>query len=133
MLSLAALAGSVAGCVLCAALAAGGHAPPAPLTTSRMSIVASAQVAQEGVAALHHQPWSGIPVKVYAAAEGRHHAPPVSLALAVGVARGSRLLVVAVVLATIARLIPRRAFVPVATFAVATFAAGLHQVVAHWS
>ena len=132
-LCLAALGGTLVGCLLSATLAGAGHAPPAPLTTHRMTVVAAGQLSHEGVFALQHQPWSGIPVKVYAVAAGRHHEPLGLLGIAVVLSRGSRLLVVAAVIGTIARLVPRRAYLPVATFAVVTFAAGLHEVVAHWA
>lgn len=70
-LTLAAAAGSLAGGALMYALAAHGTAPPAPLTTPRMHAAAASQLAAEGAAGVRHQPFSGIPYKVYAAAAGR--------------------------------------------------------------
>ena len=52
-------------------LAAIGATPPAPWTTERMQATVRAQLADEGAAAVRHQPWNGIPYKVYAAEAGR--------------------------------------------------------------
>jgi 1-acyl-sn-glycerol-3-phosphate acyltransferase len=132
-LASAALVGSTAGCLLTAGLAASGHPAPAPWTTPRMRAVALTQLRHAGASGVLHQPWSGIPVKVYAAAAGRAHLSAGPFAVAVAAARGVRLIVVTLLIGTIARLLPPRVYVPVAVFAVATFAVGLHRVVQHWS
>lgn len=64
-------AGTVAGGLLALNLAAVGAAPPAPWTTDRMRSTARAQLADEGASAASHQPWNGIPYKIYAAEAGR--------------------------------------------------------------
>nr|WP_078513417.1 lysophospholipid acyltransferase family protein [Streptomyces purpureus] len=70
-LSLSALAGSVVGGLLALHLAAGGLHLPAPLTTDRMRAEVRAELSAEGAAAVRHQPWNGIPFKVYGAEAGR--------------------------------------------------------------
>lgn len=133
LLTATAVAGTVVGSAITFFAACTDATPPAPLTTPRMHVVAAAQLHDEGVLAVRHQLWSGIPVKVYSAAEGRGGTRLASYEAAVGVFRGWRMLIVAVVLGGISRVIPRRGYVPVASFAAATFAAGLQQVVQHWS
>ncbi|MCF2533799.1 lysophospholipid acyltransferase family protein [Yinghuangia soli] len=64
-------AGTVAGGVLAMQLSLLGATPPAPWTTDRMRGAARTQLAQEGASAVAHQPWNGIPYKVYAAEAGR--------------------------------------------------------------
>ncbi|MFF9899886.1 lysophospholipid acyltransferase family protein [Streptomyces longispororuber] len=70
-LSCAALAGSLAGGVLALHLAASGAQVPHPLTTDRMRAEVRQELAAQGAAAVRHQPWNGIPFKVYAAEAGR--------------------------------------------------------------
>ena len=124
---------SAAGCLLAYALAAGGHPAPAPLTTPRMHAVAMAQLADEGAAGLAHQPWSGIPVKVYAVAAGDQRVDLPEFALQVVVARSARLVTVALAVSGVSMLLPRRAYAAVACFALAAFAIGLARVVSIWS
>ena len=69
-MSLGALAGSVAGGLLALQLAASGVQVPAPLTTDRMRAEVRHELALEGASAVRHQPWNGIPFKVYGAEAG---------------------------------------------------------------
>ena len=128
-----AAAGSVAGCALTYALAAGGHAPPAPLTTPRMASTVAQQTAAEGATAVRHQPWSGIPVKVYAAEAGRRNVPAPTFLATVAWVRMVRIATVALFVGSLASLVPRRAFVPAVVAALAFFGTGLVRVVASWS
>ncbi|MFD7945964.1 hypothetical protein [Streptomyces sp. NPDC059744] len=70
-MSLGALAGSLAGGLLAVQLAAMGVQLPAPLTTERMRAEVRHELALEGAPAVRHQPWNGIPFKVYGAEAGR--------------------------------------------------------------
>jgi membrane protein YqaA with SNARE-associated domain len=133
VLTACAAAASVAGCLTTYALASTGHAPPAPLTTARMHAVAAEQVRDEGAAAVRHQPWSGIPVKVYAAAAGRSHVDVGAFAAEVARARTTRLVTVACIAAALSMLVAGRAFTPFTGAAVVCFLAGLVRVVASWS
>lgn len=91
-LSLAALAGTLAGGLLALQLAGAGARLPAPLTTARMHAEATRQLTVEGAAAVGHQPWNGVPFKVYAAAAGRAHIPPGDFVAAAAAARSVRTL-----------------------------------------
>lgn len=128
-----AVAGSTLGCALTFSLAALGTPPPAPLTTARMRAVAAAQVRAEGAGSVRHQPWSGIPVKVYAAANGAAHEAPLPFLLQVLLARLSRVSTVALFVGSVGSLTPRRAFPLVLICALVIFGVGLHLVVARWS
>jgi 1-acyl-sn-glycerol-3-phosphate acyltransferase len=129
----AALVGTVVGCTLAVSLAGAGLAAPALLTTPRMHVVAAGQLAREGVAGVRHQPWSGIPLKVYAVEEGRHQPQLLMFALTAMKVRAMRFVEVTLALGGLARLLPRRCYAAVSLTAVTVFAAGLTQVVAHWS
>ncbi|ARF57566.1 lysophospholipid acyltransferase family protein [Streptomyces gilvosporeus] len=100
-LSLTALAGSLAGGLLALQLAASGAHLPAPLTTDRMRAEVSRQLAHEGASAVRHQPWDGIPYKVYAAEAGRAHLPAADWLLASAEARGGRTLTVGLAFAAL--------------------------------
>ncbi|MFF5334999.1 lysophospholipid acyltransferase family protein [Streptomyces sp. NPDC013181] len=89
-LSLGALAGSLAGGLLALHLAAAGVALPAPLTTDRMRAQVRAELAVEGASAVRHQPWNGIPFKVYGAEAGRASVPAADWLAASAAARGAR-------------------------------------------
>jgi hypothetical protein len=98
-----------------------------------MHVVAAAQLQLEGVRGVRHQPWSGIPVKVYAAEAGRQRDAAAAFAAAAAEARAVRLVEVALLVGAVARLLPPRLYAAVACVAVTVFAAGLARVVEHWS
>jgi 1-acyl-sn-glycerol-3-phosphate acyltransferase len=135
-LALAAAAGSVAGGLVAYSLGAVGVQPPAPMTSPRMHAAAAQQLAADGPSALRHQPFNGVPYKVYGVAAGRAReplAPYVGWSLAV---RGGRIVGVGLLLALVG-LAGRRFFsrwysAYLAWFA-ATFSALLRQVAAGWS
>ncbi|MFI2208262.1 lysophospholipid acyltransferase family protein [Streptomyces sp. NPDC020141] len=106
-LSATALAGSLAGSLLTLQLAGAGLAPPAPLTTDRMRAEARQQVAAESAGAVRHQPWNGIPFKVYAAEAGRADAPSGEWLASAAAARGSRTLTTGLSFAALALLLRR--------------------------
>ncbi|WJV51212.1 lysophospholipid acyltransferase family protein [Streptomyces flavofungini] len=93
-LSLAALAGTLAGGVLALQLATSGVQLPQPLTTDRMRAEVRAELAREGAAAVRDQPWNGIPFKVYAAGAGKADVPAPDWLAQSALARGSRTLTV---------------------------------------
>jgi 1-acyl-sn-glycerol-3-phosphate acyltransferase/membrane protein YqaA with SNARE-associated domain len=90
-LTLIAAASSVLGGVAGYELAAHAIALPQPLTTGRMHAVVAAQTAREGAAAVRHQPFSGIPFKVYAAQAGRAHVGLGAFVRQAAAARGARI------------------------------------------
>ncbi|MFJ9850064.1 lysophospholipid acyltransferase family protein [Streptomyces sp. NPDC101150] len=134
-LSLAALAGSLAGGLLALQLAASGAHLPAPLTTDRMRVEVTRQLADEGTPAVRHQPWDGIPYKVYAAGAGRAHIPAPDWLLASAEARGSRTLTTGLAFAALgAAARPWRRRYPVYLGLLGSgFAVGLGVIVARWS
>ncbi|MFE7038405.1 lysophospholipid acyltransferase family protein [Streptomyces atratus] len=91
-MSLGALAGSLAGGLLALQLASAGVQLPAPLTTDRMRAEVRGELALEGASAVRHQPWNGIPFKVYGAEAGRAGVPALDWLGASAAARGSRTL-----------------------------------------
>ncbi|WPW31598.1 lysophospholipid acyltransferase family protein [Streptomyces atratus] len=91
-MSLGALAGSLAGGLLALQLASAGVQLPAPLTTDRMRAEVRGELALEGASAVRHQPWNGIPFKVYGAEAGRAGVPALDWLGASTAARGSRTL-----------------------------------------
>jgi 1-acyl-sn-glycerol-3-phosphate acyltransferase len=135
-LALMAAAGSIAGGLVAYSLGAAGAQPPAPLTSPRMHAEAAQQLAADGPRALRHQPFNGIPYKVYGVAAGRAHAP---LAPYVGwslAARGSRIVGVGLLLALAGlagRRFFRRWYAAYLAWFTATFSALLRQVAAGWS
>jgi membrane protein YqaA with SNARE-associated domain len=128
--------GSLAGGLAAYAIGTAGAHPPAPLTTPRMHAVAAAQLDAEGAAALRHQPFSGIPYKVYAVRAGATHLPLAAFAGWTAVARGGRILAVGLALALAGALLRRPLARCYGTFLAAvsgTFALSLHRVVGSWS
>ncbi|MFE4648584.1 lysophospholipid acyltransferase family protein [Streptomyces sp. NPDC056707] len=93
-MSLGALAGSLAGGLLAVQLAAMGVQLPAPLTTERMRAEVRHELALEGAPAVRHQPWNGIPFKVYGAEAGRAGTGAAEWLAASATARGARTLTV---------------------------------------
>ncbi|KPC67114.1 lysophospholipid acyltransferase family protein [Streptomyces chattanoogensis] len=134
-LSLAALAGSLAGGLLALQLAASGAHLPAPLTTDRMRAEVTRQFAAEGAAAVRHQPWDGIPFKVYAAEAGRAHVPATDWLLASARARGSRTLTVGLAFAALGALARpwRRRYAGYLVLLGGGFSVGLGLIVMGWS
>lgn len=134
-LSLAALAGSLAGGLLALQLAASGAHLPAPLTTDRMRAEVTRQLASEGAAAVRHQPWDGIPFKVYAAEAGHARVPAADWLLASARARGSRTLTVGLAFAGLGALARpwRRRYPLYLALLGGGFAVGLGVIVNGWS
>ncbi|MFI0981813.1 lysophospholipid acyltransferase family protein [Streptomyces sp. NPDC021093] len=134
-LSATALAGSLAGSLLTLQLASSGVQLPAPLTTDLMRAEVRAQLVAEGAAAVRHQPWNGIPFKVYAAEAGRAELPATDWLLASAKARGARTLAVGLGFAAFGLLMRRwRRLYPGYLVLLGTgFAAGLTLIVLGWS
>ncbi|HEX8971458.1 lysophospholipid acyltransferase family protein [Oryzihumus sp.] len=129
-------AGTVVGVVSHAVAARHGVALPAPLTTARMQAAASVQVAGHGAAAMFEQPFSGIPVKVYAAEAGRQGVPLPVLAATTAAARVGRMLLIGAGTAPLAHLLRRQLRSGYGVYLaalVAGFAVGLAVVVRSWS
>ncbi|MFB8349279.1 lysophospholipid acyltransferase family protein [Streptomyces niveus] len=134
-LSLAALAGSLAGGLLALQLANTGHQLPAPLTTDRMRAEVRHQLTAESASAVRHQPWNGIPFKVYAAEAGRADVPAGDWLAESAQARGARTLKVGAAFGTLGLLLHRfrRYYGAYVALLAAGFAAGLSLIVAGWS
>ncbi|MEV3858329.1 lysophospholipid acyltransferase family protein [Streptomyces sp. NPDC050095] len=134
-LSFAALAGSLAGGLLALQLAASGVQLPAPLTTDRMRAEVRHELAVEGGSAVRHQPWNGIPFKVYAHEAGRADVPPGDFLAAAARARGVRILAVGLAFGAFGFLAHRmrRRYGLYLTLLGAGFAAGLSMIVAGWA
>ncbi|MEV0370877.1 lysophospholipid acyltransferase family protein [Streptomyces sp. NPDC050636] len=134
-LSSAALAGSLAGGLLALQLAASGAHLPAPLTTDRMRAEVSRQLADEGASAVRHQPWDGIPFKVYAAQAGRAQVPAADWLVAATRARGTRTLTVGLAFAALgAAARPWRRRYPLYLALLGSgFTVGLALIVHGWS
>ena len=134
-LAAAAAHGSVAGGAVGYLLAARGIALPQPLTTARMHVAVAAQVAAHGAAAVHAQPLSGIPFKVYVATAGAHRVGLARFVVASAQARGARILAAGLVMTLAAACAARlRRFYPVYLAALAiVVAGGLWAVVSAWS
>jgi 1-acyl-sn-glycerol-3-phosphate acyltransferase len=99
-LTAATVVGSALGGLIGFAVARGGVALPAPLTTARMHSVVTAQIAGEGSAAVQHQPLSGIPFKVYVRAAGDDaHTSPLAFTVAASGARAPRMFAAAAIFA----------------------------------
>jgi 1-acyl-sn-glycerol-3-phosphate acyltransferase len=133
-LALAGAAGATVGAALGWSLAAGGVVVPAPLTTPRMHAIVAAQVADEEAAALVHQPFSGIPFKVYVAELGGAHAPAarvLAYALPLRLARLATFALIAALIGLAGRRV-RHLYPAAVLFILATFAVGLHDVVRSW-
>ncbi|MFD7340106.1 lysophospholipid acyltransferase family protein [Streptomyces violascens] len=134
-LSLTALAGSLAGSVLALQLALSGVHLPAPLTTDRMRAEVRHELSTEGASAVRHQPWNGIPFKVYAAEAGRADTPAGPWLAAAALSRGSRTLTVGVAFGGAALLLRRwRRWYGVYVGVLGTgFAVGLGVIVGSWA
>ncbi|MFD5190679.1 lysophospholipid acyltransferase family protein [Streptomyces sp. NPDC058357] len=134
-MSLGALAGSLAGGLIALQLAAAGVQPPAPLTTERMRAEVRSELAAEGASAVRHQPWNGIPFKVYGAGAGRAGVPSLDWLAASATARGSRTLTVGLGFAAFGLLMRRhrRRYGQYLVLLGGAFAAGLSLIVAGWA
>ncbi|MGA4839418.1 lysophospholipid acyltransferase family protein [Streptomyces sp. G45] len=134
-LALAALAGSLAGGVLALQLAASGVQLPQPLTTDRMRAEVRQQLAVESADAVRHQPWNGVPFKVYAAEAGRAGVPVSDWLAESAAARGSRTLAVGLGFGAFGFLAHRlrRFYGAYLALLGAGFTAGLTLIVANWA
>ncbi|HEX8003245.1 MAG TPA: lysophospholipid acyltransferase family protein [Mycobacteriales bacterium] len=135
-LALAAAAGSLAGGLGAYALGAAGVHPPAPLTTPRMHAVAAAQLDAEGAAALRHQPFSGIPYKVYAVRAGETRTGLPAFAAWTVAARGGRIVAVGLALSLAGLALRRllaRCYGTYVAWLGGVFTLSLHRVVTTWS
>ncbi|MFI6651634.1 lysophospholipid acyltransferase family protein [Streptomyces sp. NPDC050529] len=134
-MSLGALAGSLAGGLLALQLASAGVHLPAPLTTDRMRAEVRHELAVEGASAVRHQPWNGIPFKVYGAEAGRADVPALDWLTASATARGSRTLTVGFAFAGFGLLLRRhrRRYGRYLALLGGGFAAGLSLIVHGWS
>ena len=129
------VAGSLAGVLLNARLAAAGWWLPAPLTTGRMQAAARADLA-DGAHGILHQALSGIPVKLYARAAGELGTDPWALAAWTGVERGLRMAAVGLLVWLVARRLHpwlRRCYGTYLVLTAAGFACALAMIVAAWS
>lgn len=108
---------------------------PAPLTTDRMRAEVRQELAAESASAVRHQPWNGIPFKVYAAEAGRADVPAADWFVESAQARGGRTLTVGAAFAVLGLLLRRfrRHYGAYVALLGAGFAAGLSLVVAGWS
>ena len=133
-LALIAVTASTLGAMLALALAGRGASFPEPLVTPAMRAVVTGQISRDGSDAVVHQPLSGIPIKVYAAEEGRAHVS--ALAFAWGCLRGRdvRILLISAALGLIGAAGHRwRHYYPaVVSVGVGLFGVGLAAVVAGW-
>ncbi|WP_328865310.1 lysophospholipid acyltransferase family protein [Streptomyces sp. NBC_00304] len=134
-MSLGALAGSLAGGLLALQLASAGVQLPAPLTTDRMRAEVRHELALEGASAVRHQPWNGVPFKVYGAEAGRAGVPAAEWLGASAAARGSRTLTVGLGLAGFGLLLRRhrRHYGRFLVLLGGGFAVGLSLIVHGWS
>ncbi|WP_327370029.1 lysophospholipid acyltransferase family protein [Streptomyces sp. NBC_01217] len=134
-MSLAALAGSLAGGLLALQLASAGVQLPAPMTTDRMRAEVRGELVLEGASAVRHQPWNGIPFKVYGAEAGRAEVPALDWLTASAAARGSRTLTVGLGFAAFGLLMRRhrRHYGRYLVLLGGGFTAGLSLIVHGWS
>jgi membrane protein YqaA with SNARE-associated domain len=135
VLAATAVVASTAAAVLALLLAGAGWRFPQPLVTHRMQVEAARDVAAEGATSVRHQPMSGIPLKVYAAAAGRAHADTPTFAVTTVEGRGLRMVVVSAAVALLGALGRRwRRYYPlVIANALLLFAIGLAATVQTWS
>jgi membrane protein YqaA with SNARE-associated domain len=130
-----AVAASLLGCVAAYVVAGAGVRLPQPLTTPRMHAVVATETRQLGAAAVTHQPLSGIPVKVYAAAAGTDRVPLAPYAWNLLRSRGLRIALLGALAAlggTFLRI--RRRFYPAVVLpGLGAFGVGLAHVVGSWS
>ncbi|MEU5999208.1 lysophospholipid acyltransferase family protein [Streptomyces sp. NPDC047197] len=134
-LSLTALAGSLAGGLLALQLAASGVQLPHPLTTDRMRAEVHEELAAEGAAAVRHQPWNGIPFKVYAREAGLADIAPQDWLAQSALSRGSRTLTVGLAFGAFGFLAHRlrRFYGPYLALLGGGFTIGLSLIVTGWS
>jgi len=134
-LSLAALAGSLAGGLLTLQLAASGIQLPHPLTTDRMRAEVRHSLTTESAAAVRHQPWNGIPFKVYAHEAGRAGIAPQDWLAQSALSRGSRTLTVGLAFGTFGFLVHRlrRLYGLYLALLGVGFTTGLSLIVTGWS
>ena len=134
-LSVTALAGSVAGGLLALQLASTGVSLPAPLTTDRMRAEVRHELFAEGASAVRHQPWDGIPFKVYAKEAGRADVAATDWLAASARARGSRTLTVGLGFGAFGFLAHRlrRRYGTYLALLGGGFTVGLSLIVAGWS
>ncbi|MFJ6570807.1 lysophospholipid acyltransferase family protein [Streptomyces sp. NPDC091292] len=134
-LSLTALAGSLAGGLLALHLAASGVDLPAPLTTDRMRAEVRRELAVESASAVRHQPWNGIPFKVYAKEAGRAGVPAPDWLAQSAASRGARTLTVGLACGATGFLLHRlrRHYGRYLLLLTTGFTAGLSLIVAGWS
>jgi len=129
------VAGSLAGVLLNARLAAAGWWLPAPLTTDRMQAAARADLA-DGAAGVLRQALSGIPVKLYARAAGELGTDPWALLAWAGVDRGLRMAAVGLLVWLVARGLHawlRRCYGAYLVLTAVGFAGVLTMIVTAWS
>ena len=129
------VAGSLAGVLLNARLAAAGWWLPAPLTTDRMQAAARADLA-DGASGVLHQALSGIPVKLYARAAGELGTDPWALLAWAGVDRGLRMAAAGLSVWLVARRLHpwlRRCYGAYLVLTAVGFAGVLTMIVAAWS
>ncbi|MFI5748428.1 lysophospholipid acyltransferase family protein [Streptomyces sp. NPDC051644] len=134
-MSLGALAGSLAGGLLALQLASAGVQLPAPLTTDRMRAEVRSELVLQGASAVRHQPWNGIPFKVYGAEAGRAGVPTLDWLTASATARGSRTLTVGLGFAAFGLLMRRhrRHYGRCLVLLGGGFTVGLSLIVHGWS
>lgn len=125
----------MAGGLLALQLAASGVQVPAPLTTDRMRAEVRHELALEGASAVRHQPWNGIPFKVYGAEAGRAGTGPAQWFAASATARGARTLTVGLGFAGFGLLMRRhrRWYGRYLVLLGGGFAAGLALIVHGWA
>jgi membrane protein YqaA with SNARE-associated domain len=133
-LSLLALAGSLAGGLLALQLAATGAQLTQPLTTERMRAEVRKELSVESAAAVRHQPWNGIPFKVYAREAGRADIAPREWLAHSALSRGSRTLTVGLAFGTFGFLAHRlrRFYGLYLALLGGGFTVGLALIVAGW-
>ncbi|WP_328657515.1 lysophospholipid acyltransferase family protein [Streptomyces sp. NBC_00334] len=133
--SLSIVAGTLAGGLLGLQLAAAGVQLPAPLTTDRMRAQARHEIAVEGADAVRHQPWKGLPYKVYVAEAGKADVPPVDWVVESAKARGSRTAMLTALFAVLGLLLQRfrRWYVGYLVVFAGVFAWSLAGVIRTWS
>ncbi|MFE6667137.1 hypothetical protein ACFVFH_26700 [Streptomyces sp. NPDC057697] len=93
------------------------------------------ELAAEGASAVRHQPWNGIPFKVYGAEAGRAGVLALDRLAASATARGSRTLTVGLGFGAFGLLMRRhrRRYGPYPALLGGGFAAGLSLIVTGWS
>jgi hypothetical protein len=112
-----------------------GVSLPAPLTTDRMRAEVRHELSVEGASAVRHQPWNGIPFKVYVKEAGRADVPVTDWLSESARARGSRTLTVGLAFGAFGFLVHRlrRLYGLYLGLLCGGFAAGLSLIVAGWS